>query len=408
VRLVAKLALALLLSLPMQALVVSFLSLAAPAYDSLYQFESAFLANLKPGDVGTLSVFFANTGATVWTAGTGTQVNLAICAADKVTCNVVSPNAAWNPGTWLSSTAYATHAKSAVAPGDFSAFTYNIKVPASATVGSYRFNGDLVIASTATRIHPEGYFQDATVSSVPSGVTAPTDVQTQVGSFDGGSTNNDVRVFFTAPSSNSVTTYEVQRAPGHCGIAVDSPFWLTISTLTLAGGAFGAYNDLDRQSGFWCYQIKVSTGSGTFVYSKQVEATVFGAASGGGPISTSAVLQVDGGNSGTMDATDRFAVTFNSIMQISSVARIRVSDSDTTNPTLSDIYCNSNANCFLSLDGKTLTVTMTASPVDVASGAVPGAQYPVTFVDSSGITDTNGSAWSINASSDRTIGPVGQ
>ena len=144
------------------------------------------------------------------------------------------------------------------------------------------------------------------------------------------------------------------------------------------------------------------------MYSKQVEATVFGAASGGGPISTSAVLQVDGGNSGTMDATDRFAVTFNSIMQISSVARIRVSDSDTTNPTLSDIYCNSNANCFLSLDGKTLTVTMTASPVDVASGAVPGAQYPVTFVDSSGITDTNGSAWSINASSDRTIGPVGQ
>src|SRR5437867_12945759 len=100
---------------------------AAAGYDSLYQFESAFLL-LKPGDTGTFSVFFANTGATVWAAGTATQVNLAVCAPDKVTCNVASPNATWNPGTWLSATAYTTHAKPAVAPGDFSAFTYNVKV----------------------------------------------------------------------------------------------------------------------------------------------------------------------------------------------------------------------------------------------------------------------------------------
>ena len=66
-------------------------SQAAAGYDSLYQFESAFLL-LKPGDTGTFSVFFANTGATVWAAGTATQVNLAVCAPDKVTCNVASPN----------------------------------------------------------------------------------------------------------------------------------------------------------------------------------------------------------------------------------------------------------------------------------------------------------------------------
>ena len=118
---------------------------AATAYDSQYQFESAFLGNLKPSDTGTFSVFFANIGTVTWVVGTTTQVNLAACRDDKVTCNVAPEEASWNPGTWLSTTAYATHAKVAVAPGDFSAFTYNIKVPAGATIGTYRFNGDLVI-----------------------------------------------------------------------------------------------------------------------------------------------------------------------------------------------------------------------------------------------------------------------
>src|SRR5205807_9493909 len=73
---------------------------ATPGYDSAYQFESAFLT-LKTGDSGTFSVLFANTGTTSWVAGTGTQVNLAVCAADKVTCNVTSAQAAWASG-WLS------------------------------------------------------------------------------------------------------------------------------------------------------------------------------------------------------------------------------------------------------------------------------------------------------------------
>src|SRR2546425_2548458 len=140
---------------------------ATPGYDSAYQFESAFL-NLKVGDSGTFSVFFANTGTTAWTAGSGTQVNLAICAADKVTCNVTSAQSTWASG-WLSSTAYATHTKSVVAPGDFSAFTYNVKVPSGTASGTYRFNGDLVLSSTGDRIHPEGYYQDGSVSAGAAG-----------------------------------------------------------------------------------------------------------------------------------------------------------------------------------------------------------------------------------------------
>src|SRR2546429_5939010 len=45
---------------------------AVAGYDSLYQFESAFLT-MNPGDTNTFSVFFANTGTTVWAAGTATQ-----------------------------------------------------------------------------------------------------------------------------------------------------------------------------------------------------------------------------------------------------------------------------------------------------------------------------------------------
>src|SRR2546422_5956374 len=139
-------------------------------YDSAYQFESAFLS-LKASDSGTFSVFFANTGSTSWVAGSGSQVNLGICAADKVTCNVTSAQASWAVN-WLSSTAYATHTKSVVTPGDFSAFTYNIKVPTGQAGGVYRFNGDLVVGATGDRVHPEGYYQDSNVSGAGGGGSA--------------------------------------------------------------------------------------------------------------------------------------------------------------------------------------------------------------------------------------------
>src|SRR5438093_7346134 len=144
---------------------------AACCIDSSDQFERAFLT-LAPGDTGTFAVFFANTGATAWVQGTGTQVNLAVCDSSKIVCNVSSVNAAF-ASNWLSTTAYASHTKSVVSPGDFSPFSYGIKVPVGQTSGTYRFNGDLVLAATGERIHPEGYYQDVTVAApaVSLGVT---------------------------------------------------------------------------------------------------------------------------------------------------------------------------------------------------------------------------------------------
>ena len=91
---------------------------AASDFDSAYVFESAYLANMAPGDVGTFSVFFQNTGALTWTISTATQVNLGTCRLDKVSCGVPPEYFTWNPGSWLSTTAYATQSKSDVTPGD--------------------------------------------------------------------------------------------------------------------------------------------------------------------------------------------------------------------------------------------------------------------------------------------------
>src|SRR5438477_506259 len=45
-------------------------------------------------------------------------------------------------------------------------------IPAAAAAGTYRFNGDTVLDSTGERIHPEGYFQDATVGGTGTGAAA--------------------------------------------------------------------------------------------------------------------------------------------------------------------------------------------------------------------------------------------
>src|SRR5207245_3013127 len=78
---------------------------AVVGYDSDYAGESAFL-NIAPGPSQPFQVFFKNTGTTAWQKNAASQVNLAICRADKTTCNVFSPNADWNDGTWLSSIDY--------------------------------------------------------------------------------------------------------------------------------------------------------------------------------------------------------------------------------------------------------------------------------------------------------------
>lgn len=133
---------------------------AEPGFDSAYAGESAFLTT-GPGATGQFQVFFANTGTTIWRRGTANQVNLTVCLEDKTTCNVVSPLAAWNDGSWHSNRAYATHIQTEVVPGQLGTFVYSFKVPLTVTSGIYRFHGDLALATTGQQIHPEGYYHEA-------------------------------------------------------------------------------------------------------------------------------------------------------------------------------------------------------------------------------------------------------
>jgi hypothetical protein len=140
-------------------------ALAVEGYDSAYSGESAFV-NISPGETAAFQVFFSNTGSLTWTKGGDTQVDLAACLADKVTCPAQDPtDSTWNSG-WLSATRYATTTQATVAPGTLATFAYNIKAPSDATAGTHRFNGDLVVSSSGARIHPQGYYQDATVLAI--------------------------------------------------------------------------------------------------------------------------------------------------------------------------------------------------------------------------------------------------
>src|SRR5687768_18515826 len=147
---------------------------AVPGYDSAYAGESAFL-NLNQGQTGTFTVFFANTGSTSWVRGTTTQVDLAACLEDKVTCNAQDASeATWNNG-WLSPVRYSTTVQTVTPPGSLGTFSYNITAPAGVAAGIFRFNGDLVLASTGEKIHPDGYYQEANTGVGGGGVATITD-----------------------------------------------------------------------------------------------------------------------------------------------------------------------------------------------------------------------------------------
>src|SRR5437870_4640072 len=127
------------------ALAFSMMAAAVPAaavtgYDSAYAGESAFV-NIAGGQTQNFQVFFANVGTTSWQKGGATQVDLAACLEDKVTCNQQDASeATWNSG-WLSAVRYATTTQTVTPPGPLGTFSYNIMAPVGVAAGIYHFNG---------------------------------------------------------------------------------------------------------------------------------------------------------------------------------------------------------------------------------------------------------------------------
>jgi hypothetical protein len=235
------------------ALAFSMLAQAIPAaavtgFDSQYNSESAFV-NISPGQTQNFQVFFINAGTTTWTRGTTTQVDLAACLEDKVTCNAQdATEAGWNTN-WLSANRYATTSNTSVAPGGVGTFSYNVTAPAGAGNGIYRFNGDLVLSTTGERIHPEGYYQEANLGGVASGGATLTGISPASGTTGGGDpvTLTGTGIVCT-PAFPSVSFGGTAAAVNSCGstsVGVTSPAHAAGAvTVTLTNSGAAASNGL--------------------------------------------------------------------------------------------------------------------------------------------------------------------
>lgn len=215
---------------------------AATGYNSAYFGESAFLT-LAPGASGQFAVGFNNTGSTGWLVGSASQVDLSICLADKLTCNVTSPNAAFASG-WLSSTAYATTSTTYVGPGQTGFFVYNIMAPSAAAAGTFRFNGDLALHNTASMINQQGYYQDSDVAQ-PGTAPVLTSLTPNTGSNAGGTSVAIAGTGFTCNPTLPTVNFDPGNAGtvtscGASSLTVTSPAHAsaTVSlTVNNAGGA---------------------------------------------------------------------------------------------------------------------------------------------------------------------------
>src|SRR5438309_470813 len=245
------------------ALAFSMMAAAVPAaavtgYDSAYAGESAFV-NIAGGQTQNFQVFFANTGTTTWSRGTGTQVDLAACLEDKTTCNAQdATEASWN-SSWLSATRYATTTQTTTAPGSLGTFSYNVTAPVRATACTYRFNGHLVLSTTGEKIHPDGYYQDATIGGGGTGANI-TSLVPNTGSTSGG---NNVVIngsgFVCTPAFPSVSFGGTNAAVTSCGATVlnatapahaTGPVTVTVtnSGATPSNGLQYTYNDTTKPS----------------------------------------------------------------------------------------------------------------------------------------------------------------
>ena len=296
------------------ALAFSMLAQAVPAaavagYDSAYAGESAFV-NITGGQTQNFQVFFANTGTTSWQKGGATQVDLAACLEDKVTCNAQDASeATWNSG-WLSATRYASTTQSITPPGSLGTFSYNILAPVGVAAGIYRFNGDLVVAATGERIHPEGYYQEANTGAA-AGAATLTSLTPTTGTAAGGDTvtiaGSGIVCNPTFPTVSFGGTNATVTSCGATAVTVTTPAHAVGAvTVTLTNPGAGASNGLSfTYADTTTPKFSSFTVSGGFVTITWSEPVCKPAVLVGGPANDWTVLNVSapGANPVTADST---------------------------------------------------------------------------------------------------------
>jgi hypothetical protein len=243
-----------------------------------------------------------------------------------------------------------------------------------------------------------------------------------VGSYDGGSTQNDIRLQIVEPDSNvSGLSYSVQRATltGTLPCSPSSGTFAQIATVAIPTGSNSiTYTDEDRPSGTYCYRSGASNpvaGTTAFGYSNAAAIanppTPVGQA--GAPTSLDARVTTNAGSASLLDSGDVIKIAFNEPLAAPAAgATIRVGDADGT---VADLSCGTNATCALngsseSLGGVSraaqtvLTVRLTANPIIISPGTTATLRLPGTIADRFGVTDPSGNLWNLQGSADIVLG----
>lgn len=126
------------------------------------------IVTLATGETATLIVLFANTGDRTWQLGTPSQVDLAMCSADRTACDVRDADRGeWDPGSWQSASRYATQRQPTVARGQIATFVFSIRPSASVPGGAHRLPAELVLGATGERITTSTYAHEVSVRAAP-------------------------------------------------------------------------------------------------------------------------------------------------------------------------------------------------------------------------------------------------
>ena len=249
---------------------------------------------------------------------------------------------------------------------------------------------------------------------------APT-VSTQIGSFDRGPTNNDIRVDLVPPASagGQIVSYVLQRAAVPSGT---STCVATTGRYSFPGvGASGSQIDANVPAGTYCYRagaLQPTARQTAYGYSAPVTMPASPTPAPPVPPPTSLdalTIPSQEGAAGTFDFLDKLKVAFETRMQIcgdDTVVRLRDSDGTVAELSLAarNIGCSVNRDAPETIGGTTypastvVTLTIAADPIFVSAGSTAGLQVPATVIAATGIRDEGGLSWDLGRSADLVFG----
>ena len=243
---------------------------------------------------------------------------------------------------------------------------------------------------------------------------------TEFGSYDRGTTKNDIRIDVIPPASagQQEVRYTLQRARVPSGTSACTMTSGSYEYFDQGGGQdiTGSYFDLNVPAGTYCYRA-TATGGSAFGFSAPVTMPASPAPAPGAPVPTSLdarLIRPQSAPADTFRTDDKLKIAFDGPMALcgdDTVVRLR--DADGTIAELSraalNIDCGRNRSpevvgSALWPEFTVITLTVAADPIIVTAGSTPGLQVPATAMSAVGLRDGGGLSWDLARSLDIVFG----